>query len=221
VEVLLFTGIIEEIGSINELRVLSEGAVISLSAKQVLSGLKIGDSVCVNGVCLTATSIGTDRFLCDVSSETFRRSNLNRARVGEKVNLERSMAADGRFGGHFVQGHVDDIGRFIAKTASGDGFEMSFSFPRSLERYLVYKGSIAINGISLTISSLENNSFSVSVIPHTFNSTNLKQVTIGDPVNLEVDILGKYFERYIQLGLTQSQKTEPGLTELYLKEQGF
>ncbi|HSW39819.1 MAG TPA: riboflavin synthase [Acidobacteriota bacterium] len=217
----MFTGIIEEVGVINEIRILSTGALINLGAKLIPPGLKIGDSVCVNGVCLTATRIGSDYFQCDVSAETIRRSNLNLARAGDEVNLERSLAADGRFGGHFVQGHVDDIGRFISRTSSGEGYEMHFSFSRSLERYLVYKGSIAINGISLTIATLGNESFSVSVIPHTFNSTNLNRLGSGDPVNLEVDILGKYVERYLQLGPAGNREKERRLTADYLKEQGF
>jgi riboflavin synthase len=217
----VFTGIIEEVGIIQELRFLSEGAAIIVAAKTVPQGLNIGDSVAVNGVCLTATQIWSESFICDVSAETLRRSNLKQAKPGAKVNLERSLMVGGRLGGHFVQGHVDDVGRFIGKLASGEGFEMTFGFPRSLERYLVYKGSIAINGISLTISVLEKESFSVSVIPHTFSSTNLGQLMVGDPINLEVDILGKYFERYAQLGLAQVPKEEAKITMEYLKGQGF
>lgn len=217
----VFTGIIEEVGTIQELRFLSEGAAIAIAARDVLPELKIGDSVAVNGVCLTATRIDAASFVCDISAETLRRSTLRQARPGAKVNLERSMMAGGRLGGHFVQGHVDDVGQLVGKAASGEGFEMTFSFPRALERYLVYKGSIAVNGISLTIYALGKDSFSVSVIPHTFNSTNLIHLTIGDAVNLEVDILGKYFERYIQLGLAQSPRPESKITADYLKGQGF
>jgi riboflavin synthase len=217
----VFTGIIEEIGIIQELRFLSEGASITIASKIIPSGLNIGDSVAVNGVCLTATEIWSESFVCDVSAETLRRSMLKQAKPGDKVNLERSLRVGGRLGGHFVQGHVDDVGRFISKAASGEGFEMTFAFPRSLEKYLVYKGSIAINGISLTIATLENESFAVSVIPHTFRSTNLYQLMTGNPVNLEVDILGKYFERYVQLGLMQGPKVESKIALEYLKEQGF
>jgi riboflavin synthase len=217
----VFTGIIEEVGIIQELRFLSEGASITLASKIIPSGLSIGDSVAVNGVCLTATEIWSESFVCDVSAETLRRSMLKHAKPGAHVNLERSLRVGGRLGGHFVQGHVDDVGRFIGKAASGEGFEMTFGFPQSLERYLVYKGSIAINGISLTIAALAKESFSVSVIPHTFRSTNLYQLMTGDPVNLEVDILGKYFERYVQLGLMQGPKAESKITLEYLQEQGF
>ena len=217
----MFTGIIEEVGIIQELRFLSEGAAIIVAAKTIPAGLSIGDSVAVNGVCLTATQIWAESFICDVSAETLRRSNLQLAKPGAKVNLERSLMVGGRLGGHFVQGHVDDVGRLISKVASGESFEMTFGFPRSLERYLVYKGSISINGISLTISALDKESFSVSVIPHTLNSTNLSQLMAGDPINLEVDILGKYFERYVQLGLAKGPKEESKITMEYLKGQGF
>lgn len=217
----MFTGIIEEIGIIQELRLASEGAAITISCRVIVPDLKIGDSVAVNGVCLTATSIGSDFFVCDISAETLRRSSLRQARSGAKVNLERALMAGGRLGGHFVSGHVDDVGTLAGKTASGEGYEMTFAFPKELERYLVYKGSIAINGISLTISSLQTEKFSVAVIPHTFTATNLNQLSVGDPVNLEVDILGKYFERYFQLGLASSQKSESKITAEYLINQGF
>jgi riboflavin synthase len=217
----VFTGIIEEVGVIQEIRFLSEGAAIIVAAKIIPQDINIGDSIAVNGVCLTATQIWSESFICDVSAETLRRSNLNQAKAGSKVNLERSLQVGGRLGGHFVQGHVDDIGRFISKVASGEGFELTFGFPDNLERYLVYKGSIAVNGISLTISALEKETFSVAVIPHTFASTNLSQLMAGDPINLEVDILGKYFERYVQLGLAQRPKTESKITMEYLKGQGF
>jgi riboflavin synthase len=217
----VFTGIIEEVGVIRELRLMSAGATITAAARVVPAGMKVGDSVSVNGVCLTATRVGTDFFQCDISAETLERSNFRQAKQGASINLERSLMIGDRLGGHFVQGHVDDVGRLIAKSASSAGFEMSFDFPRALERYLVYKGSIAVNGISLTIASLQKGSFSVSVIPHTLQSTNLNRLMIGDPVNLEVDILGKYFERFFQLGLVPDQTAGAKLTAEYLKSQGF
>ncbi len=161
-------------------------------------------------------------FLCDISAETLRLSNFKLAKPGRQ-GKSRALAcwlAD-RLGGHFVLGHVDGIGRLISKTPSGTGFVMTFSYPRELERYLVYKGSIAINGISLTIASLEQSAFSVAVIPHTFESTNLRELNAGDPVNLEVDVLGRYFERFFQLGLVQREKPGSGFTSEYLKNQGF
>jgi riboflavin synthase len=215
----LFTGIIEEIGVIQDLRFAEAGAVITVSCNTILSGTKIGDSVCINGVCLTVTQIGSSILSFDISSETLRLSGFKQARKGALVNLERSLRVGDRLGGHIVQGHTDGIGHFNAKIQSGAGYEMKFDFPGELERYLVYKGSIAVNGISLTVSSLEKNTFSVAVIPHTYAWTNLSRLQIGDPVNLEVDILGKYFERFFQLGLVQSQKTK--LTPDYLRDQGF
>jgi riboflavin synthase len=217
----VFTGIIEEMGIIQDLRLLSDGAAVTVAAPGIATGVKVGDSISVNGVCLTATRVEVDHFICDISAETLRLSSFKQARQGTRVNLERSLRIGDRLGGHIVLGHVDEVGRLVAKTQSGQGFEMSFDFPRELERYLVYKGSIAVNGISLTISSLGRRSFAVSVIPHTFRSTNLNQLTIGDPVNLEVDVLGRYFERFFQLGLDQNVKTASRLTAEYLRSQGF
>ena len=216
----MFTGIIEEVGTINELHLAAEGATITIGAKVIAPGIRIGDSVSVNGVCLTATRTGTDFFSCDVSAETLRLSSFKQARQGSKVNLERSLMIGDRLGGHFVVGHVDAVGTLRAKRPSGDGFEVSFDFPRQLERYLVYKGSVAVNGISLTISFLQREWFSVAIIPHTYTSTNLGQLRMGDPVNLEVDVLGRYFERFFQLGLTAGTSASK-LTPEYLKEQGF
>jgi riboflavin synthase len=217
----VFTGIIEEIGVVQELRFLSEGATVRVSAQKIMEGLKIGDSISVNGVCLTATKVGSGFFLCDISMETLRRSSFKEAGQGTKANLERSLMIGDRLGGHFVLGHVDDVGTLSGKSPSGEGYEMSFGFPDALERYLVYKGSIAVNGISLTLSSLARGSFSVSVIPHTYESTNLSHLKIGDTVNLEVDVLGRYFERFFQLGLHQSANAGTKITAEYLKDQGF
>jgi riboflavin synthase len=216
----MFTGIIEEVGTIRDMRLISAGAVITASARIVTSDLKIGDSIAVNGVCLTATKTDPHYFSCDVSAETLRLSSFKQTRQGARINLERSLSIGSRLGGHFVQGHVDGVGRLIFKNRSGEGWEMSFEFPNDLERYLVYKGSIAVDGISLTISSLGSNTFSVAVIPHTLESTNLSQLGVGDIVNLEVDILGKYFERFFQLGLIQDGKRGQ-MTVEYLKDQGF
>lgn len=217
----MFTGIIEELGVIQELRIAAEGAKVEVAAKEVLRDLKIGDSVAVNGVCLTATQLRASSFLCDISAETLRLSSFKLAKPGAKVNLERSVMLGGRLGGHFVLGHVDGIARMISKTPSGPGFIMAFGFPKELERYLVYKGSVAINGISLTVASLDAAAVSVAVIPYTFESTNLRELSGGDPVNLEVDVLGRYFERFFQLGLMPREKATSAITSAYLKNQGF
>ncbi len=217
----MFTGIIEEVGTIRELQLKQDSATITVAAKRISSSLKIGESIAVNGVCLTATHIGEDSFTCDISAETLERSSFRKAKQGAEINLERSLMLSDRLGGHFVLGHVDGVGRLASRIPSGKGAEMFFEYPSDLERYMVYKGSIAVNGISLTIASLGNGSFSVAAIPHTLNWTNLNQLTIGDPVNLEVDILGKYFERFFQLGLMQNRKKDSKLTSEYLKGQGF
>ena len=217
----MFTGIIEEIGTIQEIRFMHEGAVITISAAEILPGLKIGDSVAVNGVCLTTTSIGTGSFSCDVSAETLRLSSFTKAKQGLKVNLERSLMLGGRLGGHIVLGHVDGVGRLLGRIPSGKGYELSFYFPRKLERYLVYKGSIAVHGVSLTIASLGKESFTVAAIPLTLEATNLNQLKVGDPVNLEVDILGKYFERFFQLGIAMNEKSDSKISLEHLQSQGF
>jgi riboflavin synthase len=217
----VFTGIIEEIGVIQELRFVSDGAVITIGAREIAPSLEIGDSVSVNGVCLTATRLGGGAFVCDISGETLQHSSFKLVKQAARVNLERSLKVGDRLGGHFVLGHVDGIGRLASIKPSGSGFVMHFAYPGELDRYLVYKGSIAVNGISLTIASLEQSSFSVAVIPHTYEFTNLRELNGGDPVNLEVDVLGRYFERYFQLGLSARDKAGAGLTSEYLKSQGF
>jgi riboflavin synthase len=215
----VFTGIIEEIGVIQELNTSTRGGTISVAAKTIPASLKVGDSIAVNGVCLTSVRTSAGSFTCDISAETLRRTGFVNAKRGTKVNLERALMADGRMGGHFVLGHVDGIGRFISSNSSGEGKEISISFPQELDRYLVYKGSIAVDGISLTIASLEKEAFTVAIVPHTFESTNLQYLKAGDSVNLEVDILGKYLERFFQLGINKPENSK--LTPEYLKDQGF
>ncbi len=215
----MFTGIIEETGKMDYLNLRGRGASLSVSAKTIPPSLKAGDSIAVNGVCVTAVLVETGHFECDLSAETLDRTSLPRIREGVDVNLERAALVGSRMGGHFVLGHVDGVGTLLGTAPSGTGAEMTFGFPLELARYLVFKGSIAVDGISLTIASLEETSFSVAVIPYTLEHTNLRCLTIGDPVNLEVDILGKYFERYYQLGLLDGSNR--GISLAYLKEQGF
>ncbi len=215
----MFTGIIEDLGTFQAPNHEAAGTSLTVAARKIADELKAGDSVAVNGVCLTATRTENGVFTCDLSPETLQRTCLGRLREGVALNLERPLAVGDRLGGHFVMGHVDGIGRLASTAPNGSGCVMSFCFPPELARYLVYKGSIAVDGISLTIASLANESFTVAVIPHTLEVTNLKALRPGDEVNLEVDILGKYFERFLQLGLLQDR---PGkLTFEYLKEQGF
>ncbi len=204
----MFTGIIEEVGSVRELRSGTAGARISIGCLLIPADLKIGDSVAVNGVCLTVVHVGSDVFSCDLSLETLSRSSLSRVRPSSAVNLERALPVGGRLGGHFVLGHVDGMGTLASSAPSGDGWLMEFSFPGELERYLVHKGSVAVDGISLTLAWLGEKSFKVAVIPHTFKATNLRHLKPGSPVNLEVDILGRYFERFIRLGLAGQLREE-------------
>lgn len=215
----MFTGIIEEIGRVREIRPLHEGAGMAISGAIVCADLRSGGSLAVNGVCLTVTENKANVIDCDLSEETLARTTLGRAREGMPVNLERPLVVGSRLGGHFVLGHVDDIGRLVSAMPQGAGFEMKFAFPKQLERYLVYKGSIAVDGISLTVASLDSSTFTVAVIPHTLHATNLRTLAPGDEVNLEVDILGKYLDRFSQLGFIGEK--HKGLTMEYLKEQGF
>jgi riboflavin synthase len=216
----MFTGIIEEIGVLQSLRKGHESAEILISARVIPPTLSLGDSVAVNGVCLTVIRSGAGEFSADLSAETLERSSLGQSVPGKMVNLERSLALGARLGGHFVQGHVDGVGRLLSVRKSGEGSVIAISYPAELERYLVYKGSIAVEGISLTISSLRASDFEVAVIPHTWQNTNLRLLKNGDRVNLETDILAKYFERYYTLGINR-ERANGNLTVEYLREQGF
>jgi len=215
----MFTGIIEEVGTVKSVREGSDQATLLISAAGISGSLNLGDSVAVNGACLTVVQHSRESFLCELSLETLRATTLSRIRVESPVNLERSLTLGSRLGGHLVQGHVDGLGELASALPKGNGFEMSFAYPAELERYLVRKGSIAVDGISMTIASLQKNSFTVAVIPHTIEMTNLKRLKVGDAVNLETDIIGKYLERFVQLRLTESQNSK--LTVEYLREQGF
>lgn len=191
----MFTGIIEEIGTIARIRNGGASAVLEVQAQKVLEGTKIGDSIAVNGVCLTVTGLGAGRFTADVMAETLRRSSLGGLRQGSQVNLERAMAADGRFGGHIVSGHIDGTGRITAMTPEGSAVWIDIDASGELMRYIVEKGSIAIDGISLTVAKRTGEGFAVSLIPHTGAETALLRKKPGDIVNLENDIIGKYVEQ--------------------------
>lgn len=215
----MFTGIIEEIGKVRSLRRQAEGAVLEIEARVTGAGLKPGDSIAVNGACVTVTEGAGNSFSCDLSPETLQRTTLGEARRGTAVNLERPLALGSRLGGHFVQGHVDGIGKLVSRSPGGDGLLVTVEYPAELERYLVHKGSVAVDGISLTIAALKGTAFTVAVIPFTLRTTNLGSLRTGSPVNLEVDILGKYVERFFSLGLASERLS--GLSAAYLREQGF
>ncbi len=216
----MFTGIIEETGIIRGLRPSPGGGILSIEAEKCAPGLKPGDSIAVNGVCLTVVGISGHQFTSDLSAETLRRSSFAQARVGNVVNLERPLAVGDRLGGHMVQGHVDGIGNLVSSVVIGEGSEMEFSLPTDLERYLVVKGSVAVDGISLTVAALKQSSFVVAVIPHTRRETNLRHLKKGDVVNLETDILAKYIERFFQVR-QNTREPEPKLTVEMLRELGY
>jgi riboflavin synthase len=199
----VFTGIVEELGTIAELVEYGSGARIEISATLVTSDTKDGDSIAVNGVCLTAADVSHGRFAADISRETLDRSTLGTLKPGSRVNLERSVTPATRLGGHIVQGHVDGRGTFISASQDRNFYTVRIGFPPELARYFVNKGSVAVEGISLTIASLGDSHFDIAVIPKTWELTNFSTLRPGEPVNLEVDVIAKYVERMLQPGATQ------------------
>ncbi len=208
----MFTGIVEEIGHINSVNKDS----ISVSCKKILEDINIGDSIAVNGVCLTVTSFDNSSFNADVSYETMRVTKLGDLQVNDSVNLERAMLATSRFGGHIVSGHIDCVGKILDINKNGNFYELNISIPDGNAQYIIKKGSITIDGISLTIYDLTNNSVKIAVIPHTFENTNLKTLKTNSFVNIEFDILGKYVEKKLLMNDNKSN-----ITENFLKENGF
>ena len=193
---------------------------LDIQAKLVLEGTKIGDSIAVNGVCLTVTSLRDGGFTANVMPETLRRSNLGELRGGDSVDLERAMAADGRFGGHIVSGHIDGVGTITGQRREGIATWVTIAAPPEILRYIVEKGSIAIDGVSLTVATVTERDFSVSLIPHTGSQTILLQKKPGDRVNLENDIVGKYVERLLSPAAPEPA-TESRITMDFLREHGF
>ena len=208
----MFTGIIEEIGTVRRIQKTRTAAVLEIGASRIQSDMKIGDSIAVNGVCLTVTAFDSSCFQADVMHETLNRSSLASLKTGSHVNLERAMAAGGRFGGHIVAGHIDGTGRIIRTRRDDTAVWYTIQAPPAILRYAVEKGSIAIDGISLTVASLSPGAFSVSVIPHTARMTILGEKKRGDIVNLETDIVGKYVERLLggPPGSDEGQRREGG-----------
>ena len=196
----MFTGIIEELGRISGLEKHGDGAKIKVSARVVTEDSNEGDSIAVNGVCLTAIDISQNSFSANVSPETLARSTLGNLKINAPVNLERAVTPSTRLGGHIVQGHVDAKGKFLQAIKEGDFWTVRVSFPKEIGQYLVYKGSISIEGISLTIAKLTDDYCSIAVIPKTWELTNLSSLKSGDAVNLEVDIIAKYVERMMLYG---------------------
>lgn len=193
----MFTGIIEELGKVRSVEQRGDNARVVVEARVVIEGTNQGDSIAVNGVCLTALDIQTDSFAAHVSMETLARSTLGSLKPGTPVNLERSVTPATRLGGHIVQGHVDARGTLLSVADHGESWTVRFGYPREIARYLVYKGSVAVEGISLTIAVLTDNFLEVAIIPKTWEVTNLSTLKVGESVNLEVDVIGKYVERLL------------------------
>ncbi|MCD8220210.1 MAG: riboflavin synthase [Ruminococcus sp.] len=210
----MFTGIIEEVGTVRRLTTAPHRCELELAASRVLEGTQIGDSIAVNGVCLTVIRIGGDSFTADVMPETLRCSNLGQLKTDSAVNLERAMAANGRFGGHLVAGHIDGTGMIRAIQPEGNAKLVTISAAPQLLRYVVEKDSIAIDGISLTVVQVTRSDFTVSLIPHTGEETTLLRHRPGEMVNLETDIIGKYVEKLMQ-------PKETGVTADLLRKSGF
>jgi riboflavin synthase len=193
----MFTGIIEELGRVRSVEARGQNARIVIEAHTVTRDTKHGDSIAVNGVCLTALDVLSDSFAADVSRETLKRSTLGRLKPGAPVNLERAVTPATRLGGHIVQGHVDARGTFVSATDHGGSWTVRIAYPPEIARYLVFKGSVAVEGISLTIADLADDYFEVAIIPKTWEVTNFSYLKPGDAVNLEVDVIAKYVERIL------------------------
>lgn len=222
----MFTGIIEETGTVKKIIDGQSSGSIEIKADKVLSGTNIGDSIAVNGVCLTVTRIHSGSFVADVMAETLRKTNLGDLPIGAKVNLERAMAANGRFGGHIVSGHIDGTGKILSLQPEGNAVWVTISAPASILHLIVNKGSIAIDGISLTVAYVDNSVFKVSIIPHTGEETTLLGHKPGDVVNLENDVIGKYVEKLLlpysgKEGETSEKAEKTGITIEFLQEHGF
>ncbi|GGF87483.1 riboflavin synthase [Paenibacillus abyssi] len=224
----MFTGLIEEIGTMRQARQQGEAMVLTIAASKVLQDVKLGDSISVNGVCLTVISYDQTTFSVDVMPQTYRHTNLKELRSGQTVNLERAMQAGGRFGGHIVQGHVDAIGTIISRNKDVNAVVFTIR-PENKEsmRHLIPQGSVTLDGISLTVVSATEDAFSVSIIPHTLKETALQSKQIGETINIETDILGKYVDHLLHFGRSSGSSAavsgsgEQRLTAAFLSEHGF
>ena len=214
----MFTGIVECVGKIESLDRGEEGARLKVRAPEIVSALPIGASIAVNGCCLTIVESGDGLFAADLSGETLRRTSFGEMKPGRAVNLERPLKADAPLGGHFVQGHVDGVGRITRLAPEGKNWWLSVRVPEELSRYVAMKGSIAIDGISLTVAGWHDGSVECAIIPFTYAQTNLHELTVGDEVNLECDILAKYVERLLE---AQREPAPSRLTVSRLIEEGF
>ncbi|BCJ85804.1 riboflavin synthase [Effusibacillus dendaii] len=217
----MFTGIIEEVGRVARIRSSGHAIQLAIQAAKVVEDVQLGDSISVNGVCLTVTKFTADGFEADVVPETMRRTSLRTLQVGSPVNLERAMQMGGRFGGHIVSGHIDGVGTIVSIGREDNARLLQIEAPPEIIKYIVPKGSITIDGISLTVMDRQPDCFRVSIIPHTGEMTNLSAKKIGDPVNLECDIIGKYVERFLEARFAPAAKSGPTITVDFLRENGF
>lgn len=213
----MFTGIVEELGFVKSVSVRAESAKLGVTAAKVLTDVRLGDSIAVNGVCLTVVSFSAREFVADVMPETLRKTNLIQLKPGDPVNLERALALGGRLGGHLVSGHIDGTGRITERRTEGNAVIFRFSTSGDVLRYVIPKGSVAVDGISLTVADTGNDWFSVSVIPHTASQTTLGHKNIGDTVNLENDMIGKYVDRL----LASQREDKQEISMDMLKANGF
>lgn len=212
----MFTGIIEEIGTVKSFSRDSNGATIVIGGDVVLKDTKLGDSIAINGVCQTVVNMTSDSFSARVSDETLSVTNFGGLKKGDKVNLERALTLNSRLGGHIVLGHVDCVAKFVGKEKLTDFYNLEFEIPEEQEKYVVQKGSIAINGISLTVAEICNHNFKIAVIPHTYSNTTLNELKLGDYVNVETDILGRYVEKFLS-----AKDNNNSISMNFLQENGF
>lgn len=217
----MFTGIIEELGEVRKIEKRGEGVRLVIEARTVTKGTQEGDSIAVNGVCLTAIDVRVDSFAADGSRETLQRSTLGNLRAGRVVNLERAVTPSTRLGGHIVQGHVDARGRYLSADEHGGSWTVRLAYPPEIKRYLVFKGSVAVDGISLTVAGLTDEYFEIAVIPKTWAVTNLSHLRPQDEVNLEADIIAKYVERILTVAAGVKGEEHPSLTIEKLTDLGF
>ena len=212
----MFTGLIEEIGKVKTFDKNSAGAVIVVECKKILDDIKLGASVAINGACHTVVDYSSSSITVQTSNETLNVSNFSNLKKGSSVNLERAMTLSSRLDGHLVSGHIDGTAVFLEKISDGFSNKLFFKLDENLKKYIIYKGSIAINGISLTIASVENVKISVEIIPHTIQETNLIDLKIGDIVNIETDVIAKYVENFSRVGNNTTK-----ITKNFLEENGF
>lgn len=219
----MFTGLIEAVGTVREVKKTQNGATISIVSREIIQGSEIGDSISTNGVCLTISSFIDNGFTADVMPETLKRSGLGKLGPGSRVNLERAMSTNKRFGGHIVSGHIDGVGRITGIRKDSNAWLFDIAAPEEIMRCIVIKGSIAVDGTSLTVAGVERDSFTVSIIPHTKEETILSYKRPGDEVNLENDVIAKYIEKFIFSGpvAETGRKEESKITEEFLMDNGF